>query len=397
MGWWCSPTGCAPRWTRSAGSPSARRSCSGWWTPGSRVTRRTGSCNERRRPRGTTTRRSARRSRQSHRRRTSIWTPCSTRHGSSRTWARCSTDWRSSPWRCPVAELAAQGKVRDLYDVDDDRLLLVATDRISAFDVVLPDAIPNKGRVLTGLSLFWFERTADLVPNHVAGASLAEFPAPFSDDAGLAGRATLVRRARVSPMECVVRGYLGGSGWAHYREGGAFCGIPLPAGRTESARLPERIFTPTSKATTGHDLPLTPEEARSLVGAGLYERLKEVAVGIYERIVATALDAGVIVADTKFEFGFIDGDLALIDEVGTPDSSRFWPADVYEPGRAQPSFDKQFVRDWLDASGWDHEPPPPTLPADVIARTAATYAEAYERLTGEPFVGYLRRAGVENE
>jgi phosphoribosylaminoimidazole-succinocarboxamide synthase len=171
----------------------------------------------------------------------------------------------------------------------------------------------------------------------------------------------------------------------------------LPAGLTESARLPEPIFTPTTKATTGHDLPLTPEEARSLVGAGLYERLKEVAVGIYERIAATALDAGVIVADTKFEFGFIDGDLALIDEVGTPDSSRFWPADVYEPGRAQPSFDKQFVRDWLDASGWDHEPPPPTLPADVIARTAATYAEAYERLTGEPFVDYLRRAGVENE
>jgi phosphoribosylaminoimidazole-succinocarboxamide synthase len=296
-----------------------------------------------------------------------------------------------------VAELAAQGKVRDLYDVDDDRLLLVATDRISAFDVVLPDAIPNKGRVLTGLSLFWFERTADLVPNHVVGASLAEFPAPFSDDAGLAGRATLVRRARVIPMECVVRGYLSGSGWAQYREGGAVCGIPLPAGLTESARLPEPIFTPTTKATTGHDMPLTPEEARSLVGAGLYERLREVAVGIYERIAGTALDAGVIVADTKFEFGFIDGGLALIDEVGTPDSSRFWPADVYEPGRAQPSFDKQFVRDWLDASGWDHEPPPPTLPADVIARTAATYAEAYERLTGEPFVDYLRRAGVENE
>jgi phosphoribosylaminoimidazole-succinocarboxamide synthase len=286
-----------------------------------------------------------------------------------------------------VAELAAQGKVRDLYDVDDDRLLLVATDRISAFDVVLPDAIPNKGRVLTGLSLFWFERTADLVPNHVVGASLAELPAPFSDDAGLAGRATLVRRARVIPMECVVRGYLSGSGWAQYREGGAVCGIPLPAGLTESARLPESIFTPTTKATTGHDLPLTPEEARSLVGAGLYERLREVAVGIYERIAATALDAGVIVADTKFEFGFIDGDLALIDEVGTPDSSRFWPADVYEPGRAQPSFDKQFVRDWAAGTGWDKRPPAPELPAEIVKMTRERYVEAYERITGEPWRG----------
>ena len=293
-----------------------------------------------------------------------------------------------------MAELAAQGKVRDLYDVGDDRLLLVATDRISAFDVVLPDPIPNKGRVLTGLSLFWFDRTADMLTNHVVGASLAEFPAPFSDDPDLAGRATLVRRARVIPMECVVRGYLSGSGWAQYREGGAVCGIPLPPGLTESARLPESIFTPTTKATTGHDLPLSPDEARGVVGVGLYGRLQELAVGIYERIAATALDAGVIVADTKFEFGFIGGELALIDEVGTPDSSRFWPADAYEPGTSQPSFDKQYVRDWLDASGWDHEPPAPALPADVIARTAATYVEAYERLTGEPFAAYLGRAGV---
>ena len=293
-----------------------------------------------------------------------------------------------------MAELAAHGKVRDLYDVDDDRLLLVATDRISAFDVVLPDPIPNKGRVLTGLSLFWFERTVDLVPNHVIGASLAEFPPPFSDDPELAGRATLVRRARVIPMECVVRGYLSGSGWAQYREGGAVCGIPLPPGLTESDRLPGSIFTPTTKATTGHDLPLSPDEARGVVGVGLYGRLQELAIGIYERIAATALDAGVIVADTKFEFGFIGGELALIDEVGTPDSSRFWPADVYEPGTSQPSFDKQYVRDWLDASGWDHEPPAPALRADVIARTAATYVEAYERLTGEPFAAYLGRAGV---
>jgi phosphoribosylaminoimidazole-succinocarboxamide synthase len=198
-------------------------------------------------------------------------------------------------------------------------------------------------------------------------------------------------------MECVVRGYLSGSGWAQYREGGAVCGIPLPDGLVESDRLPEAIFTPTTKAATGHDLPLTPDEARDLVGAGLYERLKELATGIYERIAATALDAGVIVADTKFEFGFTDGEITLIDEVGTPDSSRFWPADAYAPGRSQPSYDKQYVRDWLDAAGWDHEPPPPSLPDDVVSRTAALYVEAYERVTGRSFGEYLREAGAEPE
>jgi phosphoribosylaminoimidazole-succinocarboxamide synthase len=294
-----------------------------------------------------------------------------------------------------VAELAAQGKVRDLYEVGGEQLLLVATDRISAFDVVLPDPIPGKGRVLTGLSLFWFERTADLVPNHVVGWRRDELPEPFRSDPSLAGRATLARRATVIPMECVVRGYLSGSGWAQYREGGQVCGIPLSTGLTESARLPEAIFTPTTKAATGHDLPLTPDEARDLIGAGLYERLKELAIGVYERIAETAIAAGVIVADTKFEFGFSDGEITLIDEVGTPDSSRFWPLDAYEPGRAQPSYDKQFVRDWLDASGWDHEPPPPTLPDDVVAKTASLYVEAYERVTGRPFDDYLRAAGVE--
>jgi phosphoribosylaminoimidazole-succinocarboxamide synthase len=294
-----------------------------------------------------------------------------------------------------VAELAAQGKVRDLYEVGADRLLLVATDRISAFDVVLRDPIPDKGRVLTGLALFWFERTADLVRNHVVGWRREDLPEPFAADPDLAGRATLVRRARVIPMECVVRGYLSGSGWAQYREGGAVCGIPLPPGLTESDRLPEPIFTPTTKAATGHDLPLTPEEARGLVGAGLYERLRELAISIYERIASTALDAGVILADTKFEFGFTDGEITLIDEVGTPDSSRFWPADRYEPGRAQPSYDKQFVRDWLDASGWDHEPPPPTLPDDVVGRTASLYVEAYERVTGRSFGEFLREAGMD--
>jgi phosphoribosylaminoimidazole-succinocarboxamide synthase len=294
-----------------------------------------------------------------------------------------------------VAELAAQGKVRDLYEVGDDQLLLVATDRISAFDVVLPDPIPDKGRVLTGLSLFWFERTVDLVANHVVGWRREELPEPFRSDPSLAGRATLARRATVIPMECVVRGYLSGSGWAQYREGGAVCGIPLPPGLTESDRLPEAIFTPTTKAATGHDLPLTPDEARDLVGAGLYERLRELAIGVYERIAATALRAGVIVADTKFEFGFTDGEITLIDEVGTPDSSRFWPAAEYRPGRGQPSYDKQFVRDWLDAAGWDHEPPPPSLPDDVVSKTAALYVEAYERVTGRSFDDYLRDAGAE--
>ena len=296
-----------------------------------------------------------------------------------------------------MAELAAQGKVRDLYEVGGDQLLLVATDRISAFDVVLPDPIPDKGRVLTGLSLFWFERTADLVHNHVVGWRRDELPEPFRSDPSLAGRATLARRATVIPMECVVRGYLSGSGWAQYREGGAVCGIGLPEGLVESDRLPEAIFTPTTKAATGHDLPLTPDEARDLVGAGLYERLKELATAIYERIAATALDAGVIVADTKFEFGFTDGEITLIDEVGTPDSSRFWPVDAYAPGRSQPSYDKQYVRDWLDAAGWDHEPPPPSLPDDVVSRTAALYVEAYERVTGRSFGEYLREAGAEPE
>jgi phosphoribosylaminoimidazole-succinocarboxamide synthase len=293
--------------------------------------------------------------------------------------------------------LVAQGKVRDIFDAGDERLLLVATDRISAFDVILPTPIPHKGRVLTACSLHWFAQTADLVPNHVVSADRAAFPAPFDADQDLAGRATLVRTADVIPMECVVRGYLAGSGWAQYRRDGAVCGIALPTGLEESSLLPSPIFTPTTKAAEGHDLPLTPGEARDLVGAGLYERLREVSVAVYERIASRAAAAGVIVADTKFEFGFDreTKDLTLIDEVGTPDSSRFWPADSYEPGRTQPSFDKQYVRDWLDASGWDHEPPPPALPDDVVAATAAKYREAYERISGEPFEDYLHRMGVQ--
>jgi phosphoribosylaminoimidazole-succinocarboxamide synthase len=277
--------------------------------------------------------------------------------------------------------------------------LIVATDRISAFDVVLPNPVPGKGRVLTAFSLFWYGELRDLVPNHLITAQRREFPEPFAEEAALSGRAMLVRRARVIPLECVARGYLAGSGWAQYREDRRVCGIELPDGLVESDRLPAPIFTPTTKAAAGHDLPLTPDQARDLVGAGLYERLRELTLGIYERVAARALARGSIVADTKLEFGFDldDGELTLIDEVGTPDSSRFWPADRYVAGRPQPSFDKQFVRDWLDASGWDREPPPPELPAEVVETTAATYRKAYERITSERFEAYERRMGVDEE
>jgi phosphoribosylaminoimidazole-succinocarboxamide synthase len=291
------------------------------------------------------------------------------------------------------AGLYARGKVRDVYEAGDD-LLLVATDRISAFDVVLPTPIPGKGRVLTGLSLFWFAQTADLVPNHVIAAERDRFPVPFSDDPSLAGRATLVRRADVIPVECVARGYLSGSGWKQYQAERAICGVSLPAGLVESDRLPQPIFTPTTKAVAGHDLPLRPDEMRDRIGMGLAERLKELTLTIYERVAALALGRGIILADTKFEFGFANGELLLIDEMCTPDSSRFWPADRYEPGGPQPSFDKQFVRDWLDTSGWDHERPAPELPADVVAQTATRYRDAYERLTADPFDAYLTRMGA---
>jgi phosphoribosylaminoimidazole-succinocarboxamide synthase len=292
------------------------------------------------------------------------------------------------------AQLHARGKVRDVYDAGDDRLLLVATDRISAFDVVLSDPIPDKGRVLTGLTLFWLERTAGLVRNHLLSAEPADFPEPFASDATLAGRAMLATRAEVIPVECVARGYLTGSGLKQYRAEGNVCGVPLPLGLDEASKLPEPIFTPTTKAAEGHDLPLTFDETVDAIGRGLAERLRELTIGLYELGAGIAADRGIIVADTKFEFGFAGGELILIDEVLTPDSSRFWPADGYRAGRPQPSFDKQYVRDWLDASGWDHEPPPPELPADVVARTAATYVEAYERITGEPFGDYLRRMGI---
>jgi phosphoribosylaminoimidazole-succinocarboxamide synthase len=296
-----------------------------------------------------------------------------------------------------ASKLHAQGKVRDVYDVGGDRLLLVATDRISAFDVVLPNPIPDKGRVLTGLTLFWIERTRDLVLNHLLSADRRDFPEPFRSEPSLAGRAMLCRKARPVMVECVARGYLTGSGLKQYRAEGHVCGVPLPSGLDEGSKLPEPIFTPTTKAAEGHDMPLTFDETVELIGKGLAERLRELTIVLYERGAEVASERGIIVADTKFEFGFADGQLILIDEVLTPDSSRFWPADGYQAGRSQPSFDKQFVRDWLDASGWDHEPPPPDLPDEVLERTAAKYQEAYERITGEKWEHYRHKMGVMTE
>jgi phosphoribosylaminoimidazole-succinocarboxamide synthase len=290
--------------------------------------------------------------------------------------------------------LHARGKVRDIFEAGPD-LLLVATDRISAYDVVLPHPIPDKGRVLTGLSLYWFAKTAHLVSNHLITTDVGRFPEPFAEDAKwLAGRSMLVRRAEVIPIECVARGYLSGSGWKEYRAGGRVCGIQLPPGLVESDRLPEPIFTPATKEATGHDVNISLEETADRIGEGLAERLKELTLTLYEFAAEHALERGIVLADTKFEFGFAGGDLILIDEVLTPDSSRFWPAAEFRPGRSQPSFDKQYVRDWLDASGWDHEPPPPDLPDDVVQQTAERYREAYERITGQPFGSYLARSGA---
>jgi phosphoribosylaminoimidazole-succinocarboxamide synthase len=290
------------------------------------------------------------------------------------------------------ADLHARGKVRDIYEVDDRHLLMVTSDRISAFDVVLPSPIPDKGRVLTGLSLFWFERTAGLVPNHLVTADMDAFPPAFREHRDeLAGRSMLVRRAEMIPIECVARGYISGSGWKEYRASGTVCDIALPPGLRESDRLPEPIFTPATKAETGHDENISLERAGRLVGEGLAQRLRELTLSLYGLGAELAAERGVLLADTKFEFGFVDGEITLCDEVMTPDSSRFWPADSYRPGGAQPSFDKQYVRDWLDDVGWDHEPPAPDLPPGIVAQTSQRYAEAYDRITGEPFERYLRR------
>jgi phosphoribosylaminoimidazole-succinocarboxamide synthase len=276
--------------------------------------------------------------------------------------------------------LRSRGKVRDLYELGD-LLLIVATDRLSAFDVVLPTPIPDKGRVLTQLSLFWFETLRDVVPNHVLSST--DFPeqlAPYLDQ--LRGRAMLVRRTQLVPIECVVRGCLAGSGWKDYRSTGKVCGISLPAGLRESDRLPEPIFTPATKAATGHDENISFDQAVARVGGELAERLRAVSLQIYRRGAAYAEPRGIILADTKFEFGLLNGELIWIDEALTPDSSRFWPADRYQPGQAQPSFDKQYVRDYLERIGWSKQPPAPELPDEVVAATREKYLEAYRRLTG---------------
>ncbi len=280
----------------------------------------------------------------------------------------------------------SRGKVRDLYDLGDT-LLIVASDRISAFDVVLPDDIPYKGEVLTKLSLFWFDLLEDIVPNHLLSADIADLPRQFAPHAEwLCGRFMLVKKARVFPVECIVRGYLAGSGWKEYQASGTVCGIDLPAGLRESGRLDRPIFTPSTKAEIGtHDENISFERAAEIVGADHAEALRETSIAVYSAARDHAAARGVLIADTKFEFGLVDGALTLVDEVLTPDSSRFWPADEYASGRGQASFDKQYVRDWLQESGWDKNPPAPALPADIVRGTSERYIQAYELITGRTF------------
>jgi phosphoribosylaminoimidazole-succinocarboxamide synthase len=287
----------------------------------------------------------------------------------------------------PALEHLSSGKVRDIYAVGEDRLLLVASDRISTYDVVHPTPIPDKGKVLTGLTAFWLERTGGICPNHLI--SYTDVPEEFR------GRAMLVERLEMAPVECVVRGYITGSGWKDYGATGAVCGIELPEGLEESEQLPEPIFTPATKAEVGdHDENVDFGRAAEILGdRALLEELRRLSIEVYELGAAHARERGIILADTKFEFGRrSDGTIVLGDEVLTPDSSRFWPADGYEPGHGQPSFDKQYVRDWASGSGWDKTPPAPALPDDVIARTRELYVDAYERITGEPFEAWLERS-----
>ncbi len=284
--------------------------------------------------------------------------------------------------------LLARGKVREMYELGDD-LLMVASDRISTYDVVHPTPIPDKGRVLTGLSVLWFGVTADVVANHLISAT-------DGVPAELRGRALRVRRLRMLPVECVVRGYITGSGWKDYQATGSVSGIALPEGLQESQQLPEPIFTPSTKAEEGHDEAIDLARAGELVGSMEFaERLRDVSIAVYQKVADHARERGVILADTKFEFGLDDaGELVLGDEVCTPDSSRFWPAEGYAPGRSQPSFDKQYVRDWASGTGWDKTPPAPAIPDDVVAATRERYVKAYELLAGEPFGAWLERAGA---
>src|SRR5215471_20878187 len=283
----------------------------------------------------------------------------------------------------PGIKKVKSGKVREIFDLGD-RLLLVASDRISAFDVIMPNGIPRKGEVLTQISHFWFEKFSSLVPNHLLAVANDPLPAhlqPFADK--LARRCMIVKKAKPLAIECIVRGYLSGSGWKEYQKSQTVCGIKLPAGLTESAELPEPIFTPATKAETGHDENISFEQASDIVGHDIAERARAASLKIYNFARDYARTRGIIIADTKFEFGMVQGKLVLIDEVLTPDSSRFWPADQYAPGKGQPSFDKQFVRDYLETLDWNKTPPGPKLPEDVVGKTTAKYLEAYEKLTGK--------------
>ncbi len=283
----------------------------------------------------------------------------------------------------PSGHLVSRGKVRDIY-ATDEALILVATDRISAFDSVLSPGIPGRGEILTQLSTFWFRHFTDRVSNHLLATELGEFPEPFRRHPELAGRSVLVRRLDPVPVECVARGYLAGSGWKEYQADCAVCGIALPKGLTESAKLPEPIFTPATKATDGHDENISFERMAGIVGDDTATRLRDLTLELYSAAADYARERGILIADTKFEFGFDgEGSIVWMDEALTPDSSRFWPADDYEPGRSQASFDKQYVRDWLETIGWDKEPPAPTLPPEVVEGTLSRYLEAYRLLTGE--------------
>lgn len=275
-----------------------------------------------------------------------------------------------------------RGKVRDIYDLGD-KLLLVATDRISAFDWVNPTPIPDKGKILTQLSLFWFEMMKDIVPNHLISAHLEDFPEEFQKQPEMfKDRSMYVRKCKMLPVEFIVRGYLAGSGLKEYKSKGSICGIPLPSGLVEGSKLPEPIYTPSTKAEEGHDINISPEEAGKIIGEEINKKAEQIAIEIYKRANEYAISRGIILCDTKFEFGLLDGELVLADEILTPDSSRFWPVDQYEPGKSQPSFDKQFIRDYLESVNWDKNSPPPPLPPDIVEKTRAKYLEAFTRLTG---------------
>lgn len=297
----------------------------------------------------------------------------------------------------PVVDLPLvhRGKVRDVYDAGEGRLLLVASDRISAFDVVMAERVPDKGRVLTALSTFWFDELADVAPNHVVSTRLADFP-QGAHDPQLAGRSVLCHRAEMLPIECIVRGHLSGTAWKEYREAGTVHGMSMPSGLVESDRLPEPIFTPSIKADVGaHDENVSFDRAVEIVGSEVAEAARAMSLALYSRGAALAAERGIVVADTKFELGFVDGELVVADEILTPDSSRFWPADGWVPGSTPPSFDKQPLRDWLDGLDWDKTPPPPPLPAEVVEATRARYVEAFERITGRDFGAWLAEVTAE--